>query len=109
TIAGVLNARERIERLCDAGTFVESGLFGTSASNPSDRHSTPTDGKVVGFGRIDGRETAVAANDFTVKGASSSATNGRKLGHLKRVATARGLPMVFLGESSGARMPDHMG
>jgi acetyl-CoA carboxylase carboxyltransferase component len=28
---------------------------------------------------------------------------------MKRVATSRGLPLVFLGESSGARMPDHMG
>lgn len=107
--AGFLNARERIAYLCDDGSFVESGLFGTSASNPDDRDKTPADGKITGFGRIDGRDVAVAANDFTVMGASSSATNGRKLGHLKRVATARGLPMVFLGESSGARMPDHMG
>ncbi|HVO87831.1 MAG TPA: carboxyl transferase domain-containing protein [Casimicrobiaceae bacterium] len=107
--AGVLNARERIEYLCDRGTFIESGLFGTSVSNPNDRYRTPTDGKIVGFGKIDGREAAIGANDFTVMGASSSATNGRKLGHLKRVAAQRGLPMVFLGESSGARMPDHMG
>ena len=42
-------------------------------------------------------------------GASSGSTNGRKIAHMKRVATQRGLPMVFLGESSGARMPDHMG
>jgi len=107
--AGVLNARERIDYLCDAGSFLESGLFGTSSSNPADRERTPADGKVTGFGRIDGREAAVSANDFTVMGASSSSTNGRKLAHLKRVATQRGLPMVFLGESSGARMPDHMG
>lgn len=107
--AGVLNARERIEYLCDPGSFVEIGLFGTSASNPADRDRTPADGKVTGFGRIRGREAAVAANDFTVLGASSSSTNGRKLAHLKRVATERGMPMVFLGESSGARMPDHMG
>ncbi len=107
--AGVLNARERIDYLCDAGTFIESGLFGTSSSNPADRERTPTDGKVTGFGKIDGRESAIAANDFTVMGASSSSTNGRKIGHLKRVATQRGLPLVFLGESSGARMPDHMG
>jgi len=44
-----------------------------------------------------------------VKGASSSLTNMKKLGHVKRVATQRGLPIVFLGESSGARMPDNMG
>jgi methylmalonyl-CoA decarboxylase subunit alpha len=107
--AGLLNARERIEYLCDPGTFIESGLFGASASNPADRQRTPADGKIGGFGKINGREAAIGANDFTVMGASSSATNGRKLGHLKRVATQRGLPMVFLGESSGARMPDHMG
>ncbi|MDA0275535.1 MAG: methylmalonyl-CoA carboxyltransferase [Proteobacteria bacterium] len=109
TAAGLLNARERIARLCDPGTFVESGLFASSTSNPEDRDSTPGDGKITGFGKVNGRETAVVANDFTVKGASSASTNGRKIAHMKRVATQRGLPMVFLGESSGARMPDHMG
>ncbi len=107
--AGVLNARERIARLFDAGTFIESGMFATSTSNPADRDTTPADGKITGFGRIEGREAAVVANDFTVMGASSGSTNGRKIAHMKRVATQRGLPMVFLGESSGARMPDHMG
>ena len=108
TKPGILNARQRIDRLCDAGSFIESGLFATS-SHPADRDKTPTDGKITGFGKIAGRETAIAANDFTVMGASSGATNGRKLGHLKRTATQRGTPIVFLGESSGARMPDHMG
>ena len=107
--AGVLNARERIEGLLDTGTFIESGLFGTSSTRPEDRDRSPADGKITGFGKIDGRECAIVANDFTVMGASSSATNGRKIGHMKRVATSRGLPMVFLGESAGARMPDHMG
>ncbi|MGE0627281.1 MAG: acyl-CoA carboxylase subunit beta [Hyphomicrobiaceae bacterium] len=107
--AGVLNARERVDALFDAGTFIESGLFGTSGSRPEDRDKSPADGKVAGFGKIDGRECAAVANDFTVMGASSGATNGRKMGHIKRVASSRGLPIVFLGESSGARMPDHMG
>ncbi len=107
--AGVLNARERVAYLCDPGTFIESGLLGVSASNPADRDKSPADGKIAGFGKVQGRETAVIANDFTTMGSSSGATNGRKLGHMKSVATRRGLPMVFLGESSGARMPDHMG
>jgi acetyl-CoA carboxylase carboxyltransferase component len=107
--AGVLNARERVDALFDPGTFIESGLFGTSGSRPEDRDKSPADGKVAGFGKIDGRECAAVANDFTVMGASSGATNGRKMGHIKRVASSRGLPIVFLGESSGARMPDHMG
>ena len=105
----LLDARERLDKLLDPDTFIESGLFGTSSSRLEDRDRSPADGKIAGFGRIDGRDVAVVANDFTVMGASSSSTNGRKIAHMKRVATQRGLPLVFLGESSGARMPDHMG
>ena len=105
---GLLNARERVDRLFDPGTFMESGRFAVS-NRPEDRTSTPADGKVCGFGRIEGREAAVVANDFTVKGASSANTNIKKLKHMKAVAKKRGIPMVFLGESSGARMPDVMG
>lgn len=107
--AGVLNARERIDYLVDKDSFIESGLFGTSAVYEAEREQTPADGKIAGYARLEGREIAVVSNDFTVKGASSSATNSRKISQMKRVATQRGLPMVFLGESSGARMPDTMG
>ncbi|MEO8204302.1 MAG: carboxyl transferase domain-containing protein [Betaproteobacteria bacterium] len=107
--SGVLNARERIAYLCDPGSFIESGLFGTSGTFPADHDKTPADAKIAGFGRIAQREAALVANDFTVMGSSSGATNGRKIAHMKRVATQRGIPLVFLGESSGARMPDTMG
>jgi methylmalonyl-CoA decarboxylase subunit alpha len=105
---GLLNARERVDRLFDPGSFIESGLFAVS-NRPEDKHTTPADGKVAGYGRIDGREAAVVANDFTVKGASSASINIRKLKHMKGVAKKRGIPIVFLGESTGARMPDVMG
>jgi acetyl-CoA carboxylase carboxyltransferase component len=106
--AGLLDARERLDRLFDPGSYIESGLFTTSAS-PPDRDKSPCDGKIAGFGKVNGRQAAAVSNDFTVMGASSGATNGRKIAHMKRVATQRGMPLVFLGESSGARMPDHMG
>jgi acetyl-CoA carboxylase carboxyltransferase component len=105
---GILDARQRIDHLLDPGSFHEVGLHGTSVM-PGDRERTPADGKIAGYGRIDSREVGIVSNDFTVKGASSSATNGKKIGHIKRVATQRGMPIVFLGESSGARMPDTMG
>ena len=54
---GLLNARERIDRLFDPGTFIESGMLAVS-NRPEDRLTTPADGKVGGFGRINGRETA---------------------------------------------------
>lgn len=107
-VQGVLNARERIDRLFDEGSFSESGLFAVS-SRPDDKESTPADGKVAGYGRVNGREVAVVSNDFTVKGASSAQINIRKLKQMKAVAKKRGIPLVFLGESTGARMPDVMG
>lgn len=105
---GILNGRERIDRLCDKDTFHEVGLFGVS-HRPQMRERTPADGKVTGFGKIDGRTVGVISNDFTVLGASSSRTNARKIKYVKRVANQQGYPVVFLGESSGARMPDAMG
>lgn len=105
---GILNARERLDFLLDAGTFLESGLFATSARAEM-RERTPADGKVAGFGTIGGRHVAVISNDFTVLGASSAEVNGKKIKHVKQVARERGLPVVFLGESAGARMPDRMG
>ena len=106
--SGMLNARERIARLFDPGTFLESGLYAAS-SRAEDKAVTPADGKIAGFGRIHGREAAVIANDFTVKGASSANINIKKLKHIKQTARKRGIPAVFLGESTGARMPDVMG
>jgi acetyl-CoA carboxylase carboxyltransferase component len=105
---GRLNARERLDLLLDPGSFTERGMF-AAAIRPEQREKTPADGKIAGFGRIDGRAVAVVANDFTVLGASSSAINMKKIRHMKEVANARGLPLIFLGESSGARMPDRMG
>ena len=106
--AGVLNARERIDHLLDPGTFMESGLFATSLY-PGDKDKTPADGKITGYGRIDGREAALVVNDFTVKGSSSAGTNMKKISQMQRTSKERGIPMVYLGESSGARIPDNMG
>ncbi|MGE0153520.1 MAG: acyl-CoA carboxylase subunit beta [Reyranellaceae bacterium] len=104
----VLNARQRIDYLCDPDSFIESGLFATS-DRPDARDDTPADGKVCGYGRIDGREAAIVSHDLTVKGASSSPINVRKMGHMRRTAIANGMPLVLLNESSGARIPDTMG
>ncbi|MFH1604124.1 MAG: carboxyl transferase domain-containing protein [Pseudomonadota bacterium] len=106
---GELNAWQRIERLVDAGSFVESGLLGQSGVYEADRAATPRDGKITGFARIDGRDVAVCVYDFTVKGASTSATNSKKLAHLRRTSIECGMPFVHVGESTGARLPDAMG
>ena len=105
---GVLNARERIDYLVDPGSFIESGRYARS-NRAEVKHKTPADGKVAGFAKIDGREIGLVSNDFTVLGASSAVINMKKIRHVKQVAAKRGMPLVLLGESSGARMPDRMG
>lgn len=105
---GLMNARERVDYLLDPESFWEVGQLATS-SRVEVRDRTPADGKISGFGRVAGRELAVISNDFTVMGASSSTINSRKMSYIKEITEKRGMPIVFLGESTGARMPDVMG
>ena len=106
---GQLNAWERMKALVDEGSFIETGLLGASSISREDEAQTPRDGKIVGFAKIEGRDIGLCVNDFTVKGASTSATNSKKMGHARSVATAKGFPFVHIGESTGARLPDAMG
>lgn len=106
---GDLNAEERLEVLVDKDSFTEVGLLGASGVFDADAPATPRDGKITGFGKIDGRDVGVVVNDFTTKGASTSATNSKKMGYIRKTCTERGIPFVHIGESTGARLPDAMG
>ncbi|MCW9045469.1 MAG: methylmalonyl-CoA carboxyltransferase, partial [Alphaproteobacteria bacterium] len=106
--AGILNARERLEEFLDKDSFSELGLFAHSYS-PADSEKSPADGVVTGYGKIDGRMIAVSASDFTTLGASSAITATKKYGHLSKSAQKNGIPIIHLGECSGARMPEIMG
>src|SRR5258705_6610954 len=70
---------------------------------------TPADSKVGGLGRIDGRPVVVCSNDFTVLAATSSRVASHKEAELKRLAARRGMPIVYLAEAGGARVPGIMG
>lgn len=107
--AGQLNAQERLDALVDPGSFFETGLLGRSSYSAEEAAKSPRDGKITGFARIDGRDVGVVVNDFTVKGASTGATNSKKMGYIRKTCTERGMPFVHVGESTGARLPDAMG
>ncbi len=105
---GQFNAQERLDALVDAGSFFEVGLLGQSSFD-ADAAKTPRDGKITGFGRIDGRDVGLVVNDFTTKGASTSTTNSKKIGYIRKTCTEKGMPFVHVGASTGARLPDAMG
>jgi len=106
---GRLTARERLEKLLDPDSFWEMGLLNTS--NVSGKEDiTPCDGKIAGVGKIDGRKVAVFAQDPTVLGGSGGRVAHRKADQLKRMANAKGYPVIGLGDGvGGIRLPEQMG
>lgn len=105
---GNLNAEERLDKLVDPGSFLEVGLLGASVLD-QDEAETPRDGKITGFGKVEGRDVGVVVYDFTTKGASTSSTNSKKMTYVRNTCNRRGIPFVHVGESTGARLPDAMG
>jgi len=105
---GILNARERIARLVDQGSFSEWGLLAVSARR-EDHARSPADGYVSGTAYVQGRPAVVHAADYTTLGASTSAIGDKKFHHAKRNAATNGVPLILLNECAGSRIPDIMG
>jgi acetyl-CoA carboxylase carboxyltransferase component len=105
---GKLTARERIDRLLDTGSFQEVDPFITHRHGDFglDQKRIPGDAVVVGFGQIDGRKVAVAAQDFTVIGGSFSEAQAQKVCKVLDLALGSGTPFVFLNDSVGARIQE---
>ncbi len=106
---GRLTARERIHKLLDRDSFFEMGLLAHSAM-PGMGDKTPADGVICGYGRMGGRPVAIIANDFTILASTNAETNLKKTLQFKtQVKEKGGMPLIWLGESGGARMPDCQG
>jgi 3-methylcrotonyl-CoA carboxylase beta subunit len=100
---GKLHARERIERLLDAGEpfhelspMAAHGLYGGAA---------PGAGIVTGVGRVHRREVVVVANDATVKGGTYFPMTVKKHLRAQDVALHNRLPCIYLVDSGGAYLP----
>jgi acetyl-CoA carboxylase carboxyltransferase component len=105
---GRLTARERIDKLLDPGTFMELGAFCTS-DMPGMEDRTPADSLICGYGYVDGRRVAVIVNDFTVLASTNALVNLKKMLLFKTQVREYGIPLIWLGEAGGARMPDVQG
>ena len=103
-----LTVRERIDLLFDRGTFDETGIL-CHSDLPEAVPKTPADGKVCGFGQIEGRTVYVSGDDVTVMSGA-----GGRIGVIKAIknfiyAAKKGFPCIHLGDGGGARIPDTMG
>src|SRR5437764_2254124 len=103
-----LTARERLDLLIDAGTFVELGIHGRphSSQRAMDGRDAAADGVITGYGKVDGRLVAVAAYDFTVMAGSMGMTGELKVSRLRELALTKRIPMIWLLDSAGARIQE---
>ncbi len=106
--SGRLTARERVDLLCDPGSFQELGVFVTHQCRDfgMDAKKVIGDGVVSGFGQVEGRRVAVFAQDFTVFGGTLSESNARKICNLMDLAVENGVPVIGLNDSGGARIQE---
>src|SRR5438105_4054068 len=105
---GKMTARERLDVLLDAGTFVELDRFVTHRSTDFGLADEKYlgDGVVTGYGRIDGRLVYVFSQDFTVFGGSLSEAHAEKICKVMDLALENGAPIVGLNDSGGARIQE---
>jgi len=105
---GKLTARERIELLCDEGTFEELDKYVAHRCTDfgMQEQRITGDGFVTGYGRVDGRLVFVFAQDFTVFGGSLSESNAMKICKIMDHAVRVGAPVVGLNDSGGARIQE---
>ncbi len=106
--AGRLLARERAQRLCDPGSFVEldryvrhrESNFGMMERRPYG------DAVVTGYGTIFGRKVFVFSQDFTVFGGSLSEVFAEKICKVMDMAVKYGCPVIGINDSGGARIQE---
>lgn len=98
-----LTARERIDLLCEPGTFVEDGMLANAAAA-----GLPADGVVTGRGMVGELPVVVVANDPMVKAGSWGARTVEKMVRATEAALAERVPIVWLVDSAGARLTDQV-
>ncbi len=105
---GRKTARERIDLLLDAGSFIEldelarhrSTNFGQQATRPYG------DGVVTGYGTIDNRPVCVFSQDAAIFGGSLGEVYGEKIVKVMDLAMRTGCPIIGINEGGGARIQE---
>jgi len=117
-----IGARERIHALVETCSFQEMDAdmvsvdllkFSGPSSYPAKleanfRATGLTDAVVTGIGLMGSHRLALGVMDFSFLGGSMGSVVGEKLTRLIETATDRGLPVVIISTSGGARMYEGM-
>ncbi|MCB2216353.1 acyl-CoA carboxylase subunit beta [Desulfofustis glycolicus] len=105
---GKLTARERLQYLFDANSFVELDAFVACRCTNFGMDKLGFEGEsvVTGYGRVDGRLVYAFSQDFTVTGGALGEMHARKVVKAMDAAVKVGAPIVGLNDSGGARIQE---
>ena len=108
---GQQTARENIDALCDAGSFVEYGALTIAAQRRRRKleeliQQTPADGLITGLGTVNGSRAMVLAYDYTVLAGTQGKMNHKKTDRVLQLAKQWQLPVVLFAEGGGGRPGD---
>jgi len=105
---GKMTARERIDVLLDANSFLEFDLFVKHSGTEfgMEKKELAADGVVTGTGLINGKPVCVFAQDFTVAGGSLGLMHARKITKIMDHSIRMGIPLIGINDSGGARIQE---
>ena len=95
---GGLSARERIARLFDEGSFIETDIFSG--------RSGAAEGVITGYGTIDSSLAFVYAQDGNADGGAFGCEEAKKICKIMDMALKTGAPLISLLDSCGTKLED---
>ncbi|MCY4653057.1 MAG: propionyl-CoA carboxylase, partial [Dehalococcoidia bacterium] len=100
---GRYTVRERIEKMVDAGSFMEAGpMVGAAEFDPDGNIRGFTPGAyVMGLAELDGRPVAIGGDDFTISGGSPHNVHKGARQFTQPLAIQYGIPYIQLVEGVG--------
>ena len=102
---GRLTARERVEKLIDAGAHqFECGLF-TAWKMYEEYGGAPAAGVITTIASVGGKLCMVIANDATVKAGAFFPMTCKKIIRAQMIAQRARLPLLYLVDSAGVFLP----
>lgn len=100
TASGKLLVRDRLRLLFDDESYVEDGLLARF------EEGLPGDAVVCAYGKVDGRQVCVIANDYSVKAGTWGKATFEKIVFAQETALKAGIPLIYLFDSAGARIDE---
>ena len=105
-----LSARERIESLVDANSFVEIGGMITKRNTDFNMQekAVPADGVITGYGVVNSNLVYIYSQDVTALNGSVGEMHAKKIAGIYEMAMKAGAPVIGLIDCAGIRVQEAM-